>query len=181
MAFSLLLRGRRDVPRSLLSFASEGKMGRMREISSQTNSEPVAVLGDEAASSSVVSRPCSISESAEQHVQNIMYISQSRCYQPASCQVLQPTICFWDSRLVSFSVPQVLLNPQQSQNLWPLSTQLAVALPAPISVPSPDTVYERKPEHFPGVHRKRVQASSRLWLCAQSQFRKMPAPRTWLA
>ncbi|GLC60021.1 hypothetical protein PLESTB_001564500 [Pleodorina starrii] len=72
--------------------------------------------------------------------------------QMAARQSLEPTICFWDSRLVSFNVAQVLSSSQQGQSPLPLLAQHIApwpVVPTLVPVPTPGAAGIHEPQRFP--------------------------------
>ncbi|GLC43504.1 hypothetical protein PLESTF_001289600 [Pleodorina starrii] len=152
MALSALI-GSRLLPRSWTPFAGASQLGHIGDLLLQRSEAVGTMPGEAAASASALAQHGSSPLQAfTQQGHKANHIPAGTLAQMAARQSLEPTICFWDSRLVSFNVAQVLSSSQQGQSPLPLLAQHIApwpVVPTLVPVPTPGAAGIHEPQRFP--------------------------------
>ncbi|GIL79100.1 hypothetical protein Vretimale_8 [Volvox reticuliferus] len=147
MSLSALL-GSRTLHRSWISLSGSGSIGRMGDLLSQGCEG--SADNNAASTSSPVYPGCAPSE--PKHPATILELSSKNGpAQHVPSSLLNPTICFWDSRLFSFSIPQALLSSQHVNNPPPISSVHIFPCPVAAAVPGPGAPAVHEPQRFSDV------------------------------
>ncbi|GIL63719.1 hypothetical protein Vafri_17750 [Volvox africanus] len=154
MSLSALL-GSRTIHRSWMSLANSGSIGRVGGLLSH-GCEGSA--DKDAASTSSPANPGRASSDLQPNSKPLTLSSKRGAMQQASRSLMDPTICFWDSRLVSFSIPQALLSSQHVNQQPPNTADHIFSWPVARAMPAP-AVHE--PQQSPDVGPREPSGQSR--------------------
>ncbi|GLI65932.1 hypothetical protein VaNZ11_009606 [Volvox africanus] len=147
MSLSALL-GSRTLHRSWMSLVNSGSIGRVGSLL------PHGCEGsadNDAASTSSPANPGRASSELQPTSNSLKFSSKKGAVQQASQSLMDPTICFWDSRLVSFSIPQALLSSEHVNQQPPNPAEHIFSWPVARATPAPGAIAVHWPQQSPDV------------------------------